>query len=133
MLHEEQEKIKEMYYVEALRYMDNANETLKKAGKEDNFYQDKKYVRTACGTAYHGMLIALDTYLLLRGVKMTKKRKSIEYYLDNVGKWDRKMLNDVNAAYEILHLWGYYDGTRNARIVKDGFDIAYKLIDLIKP
>jgi hypothetical protein len=133
MLQEEQEKMKEMHYVEALRYMDNANETLKKAGKEDNFYQDKKYVRTACGTAYHGMLIALDTYLLLRGVKLTKKRKSIEYYLDNVGKWDRKMLNDVNAAYEILHLWGYYDGTRNARIVKDGFDIAYKLIDLIKP
>ncbi|MDR1416043.1 MAG: DUF5618 family protein, partial [Prevotellaceae bacterium] len=76
---EEQEKIRQKSYAEAIRYMNNAKETLKRAGKENNFYSDKKYVRTACGTAYNGMLIALDTYLLLKGVEQKKGRKSIEY------------------------------------------------------
>ncbi|GHV71648.1 hypothetical protein FACS189420_7460 [Bacteroidia bacterium] len=99
----------------------------------DNYYSDKKYVRTACGTAYHGVLIALDTYLLLRGVKITRKRKSIEYYLETISKWDKKMLNEINSVYEILHLWGYYDGIHDATVVKRGFDVAYNLIDRIKP
>lgn len=63
---EEKQKIKEHYYTEAIRYMDNAKETLKKAGKDGDFYNDRKYVRTATGTAYKGVLIALDGYFLLR-------------------------------------------------------------------
>ncbi|GHT77198.1 hypothetical protein AGMMS50262_17580 [Bacteroidia bacterium] len=133
MSREEQEQMRTKYYSEALRYMDNAKETLTKAGKEDGRYQDKKYVKTACGIAYNGVLIALDTYLALHGIKKTKGRKSIEYYEENISKWDKKLLNAVDEAYEILHLWGYYDGTRNARVVKDGFDTAYKIIEKIRP
>jgi hypothetical protein len=133
MSNEEQQAIRQKYHAEALRYMENAKETLKKAGKEDNYYNDRKYVRTACGTAYNGVLIALDTYLWLRGVKKSKRRKSIEYYHEQIGKWDKKMLRHVNNAYEILHLFGYYDGTLDARVVKAGFDEAYTLIDQIKP
>lgn len=47
-------------YKEAMRYVENANETLKLAGKDGKFYIDQKYVRTACGTAYSGILVALD-------------------------------------------------------------------------
>ena len=47
-------------YKGAMRYIDNARLQLKQAGKEDNFYIDEKYVKTACGTAYSGMLKALD-------------------------------------------------------------------------
>jgi uncharacterized protein (UPF0332 family) len=133
MSHEEREEIREKNYVEALRYMNNAKQTLRKAGKEDNSYSDRKYVRTACGTAYNGMLIALDTYLILKGVKKTKARKSIEYYCAEVGKIDRKLLAHLNNAYDILHLSGYYDGIRNVRVVKEGFDTAYTIIDKIKP
>ena len=43
------------------------------------------------------------------------------------------MLNYLNSAYEILHLWGYYDGINNATVVKEGFDTAYKIIEKIKP
>jgi hypothetical protein len=133
MSQEEQEKIKQKYYAEAIRYMNNAKETLKKAGKEENYYNDRKYVRTACGTAYHGVLIALDTYLLLKGIAKTKGRKSIEYYCEQLGGLDKKMLRRINSAYEALHLFGYYDGTLDARIVKVGFDEAYEIIDRIKP
>ena len=130
----EQDELKQKYYSEAMRYMDNAREHLKSARKEGPFYHDRKYVRTACGTAYSGLLIAMDGFLRLRDIKSNKKeRKSIEYYQSNITKIDKKMLDTLNVAYEILHLFGYYDGTKSVKVVKEGFDLAYKLIDKIKP
>ena len=55
---DEQNQLKIKYYSEAIRYMDNAKATLKSAGKEDDYYNDDKYVKTACGTAYNGVLKA---------------------------------------------------------------------------
>ena len=131
---EEQYTIKEKYYTEATRYMENAKEYLKHAKKEGNFYHDPKYVKTACGTAYSGMLVALEGYLILKGVSQReKRRKSIEYYQENITKIDKKMLDYLNGAYQILHLSGYYDGILVASVVKDGFDLAYKIIEKIKP
>ncbi|MDR0687870.1 MAG: DUF5618 family protein [Prevotellaceae bacterium] len=130
---EAQEGIKQKAYAEAMRYMENAKETLRKARKEDGRYQDVKYVRTACGTAYNGVLIALDTYLLLKGVEQKKGRKSVAYYTANFSKLDKKLLSDVNDVYTILHLSGYYDGIHDARIVNDGFELAYQIIGKIKP
>ncbi|MDR0688455.1 MAG: DUF5618 family protein [Prevotellaceae bacterium] len=131
---EAQEGIKQKAYAEAMRYMENAKETLRKARKEDDNYHDIKYVRTACGTAYNGVLIALDAYLQLKDVEMPKKkRRSIEFYTSNVAQLDKKLLSYVNNAYDILHLWGYYDGIRDAVVVKRGFDYAEQIIDKIKP
>ena len=131
---QEQEQTRTMYYSEAVRYMDNAREYLKNAKKEDNFYQDKKYVKTACGTAYSGLLVAMDGFLTLKDLKpKVKERKSIEFYQRNITKIDKKMLNTLNSAYEILHLLGYYDGITDAIVVKRGFDLADALIDRIKP
>jgi uncharacterized protein (UPF0332 family) len=131
----EQQTLKEKYYGEAMRYMDNAKECLKKAKKEDNYYLDKKYVKMACGTAYSGMLMALDAFLMLKGVDKPdgKQRKSIEYYQSNITHIDKKMLNYLNSAYEILHLWGYYDGIGSVSIVKEGFAEASKIIEKINP
>jgi hypothetical protein len=132
---QEQDKIREKYYGEAMRYMANAKGYLQNAQKDDNYYRDPKYVKTACGVAYSGLLVALDGFLLLKGVEKPKgkDRKSIEYYNSNLGKLDRKMLDYLNSAYKILHLFGYYDGVEDARVIKVGFDEAYKIIDKIKP
>jgi len=132
---EEQEQTKIKYYSEAVRYMENAKEYLKNAQKEGNIYRDAKYVRTACGTAYSSVLIALDCFLILKGIhKPTgKERKSIEYYQKNLGKVDRKMMDNLDITYKILHLSGYYDGITDAIVVKRGFDLANNLIDKIKP
>jgi hypothetical protein len=131
---EKQEEIKQRSYAEAMRYMSNAKETLQKARKEDDVYSDKKYVRTACGTAYNGVLLALDTYLELKGVDMPKKkRRSIGFYTSNIAQLDGKLQTKLHTVYEILHLSGYYDGLQDAVIVKRGFDVAYDIIDRIKP
>ena len=131
----EQQVLKEKYYNEAIRYMNNAKECLTKAKKKDNYYQDLKYIKMACGTAYSGMLVALDGFLILKGIDTPKGklRKSIEYYQSNITKIDKKMLNYLNSAYEILHLLGYYDGVRSVKVLKEGFDEAYKIINKIKP
>jgi hypothetical protein len=133
MSHEEQQKIREKYYTEAIRYMDNAKETLRKAGKEDNLYKDEKNVKTACGIAYNGVLKALDGYLYVRGIEKKKGRKSIEYYKDNLAKLDKKLLAYLGGAYEVLHLSGYYDGTLVVSLIQFGFKYAYDIIDRIKP
>jgi len=129
----EQLELKTKYYSEALRYMDNAKETLKKAGKEDNFFIDDKYVKSACGIAYLGVLKVFDGYLKLKGVPPKKGRKSIEYYQVALSKLDSKMLNYLNSAYRILHLQGYYEGETYVKTITSGFDVAYEIIEKIKP
>ena len=120
-------------YQEALRYMDNAKETLQKANKEGKFYQDTKYVRTASGTAYNGVLLAIETWLKIKLGNKYKKPRSIEAFQTSVAKLDKKLLNLLNSVYNILHLSGYYDGNPNANVIKEGFDDAYDIIDYIKP
>ena len=89
----------------------------------------------ACAVAYSGLLVALDGFLTLKGINKSKgkQRKSIEYYQSNIAKIDQKMLDYLNSAYKILHLWGYYDGIENASVIKTGFNDAYKIIEKIKP
>jgi hypothetical protein len=133
---EEQQKVKETYYGEAVRYMDNANDFLKKAKKDGKFYQDPKYVKIACGTAYSGLLVALDGFCILKGIHTSnskKVRKSIEYYQQNLAKQDKKMLDNLNSAYKILHLSGYYDGINNVTVIKEGLNLANAIIEKIKP
>jgi hypothetical protein len=129
---QEQTELKTKYYNEAIRYMDNAKDYLKNAKKEGKFYNDQKYVKTACGAAYNGVLLALDCFFILKDVKKPKGRKSIEYYTANVAKLDKKLLHYLNSVYQVLH-WGYYEGVDSVNVVKDGFDNAYTIIEKIKP
>ena len=136
MTNDEQNLYMSKEYAEAMRYMDNAEETLKKAGKQDNGrYKDEKYVRSACGIAYLGVLAALDAWLTLKGIEIPKKNShtNINFYLTNIGKLDMKMLGHLNDAYHALHLDGYYRKVKNIKIIEGGFDEAYYIIDKIKP
>jgi len=122
-------------HAEAVRYMNNAKETLQKAKKDGNHYTDKKYVHTACGTAYNGVLLALDAWFVLKGIPKPnkKQRKSIEYYMSNVAQIDKKLAASLHAAYNVLHLDGYYDGVTNVKVIAAGFEDAYEIIEKIKP
>jgi len=136
MTPEEQNDFLSKQYAEAVRYMENAKETLKRAEKQDNkYYKDEKYVKSACGIAHLGVLIALDAWLALKEAPLPKKkqRKSIGYYTDNIAKIDNKLLSALQTEYEVLHLSGYYDGLRNIKAIENGFDVAYEIIDKIKP
>jgi len=120
-------------YKEAMRYIDNAMIQLKQAGKEDYFYIDEKYVKTACGTTYSGALKALDFLFDIRKVEKRKGRKSIEFYRTILGKMDNKLLKNLNSAYTSLHLAGYYEGETSQVIINGGFEHAITIINALKP
>ncbi|MDR1812185.1 MAG: DUF5618 family protein [Candidatus Fibromonas sp.] len=128
-----------MSYAEAMRYFNNAKGLLKKAERDGRYFKDSKYVSSASGVAYKGVLVALDCWLSLKGVEVPKNasgkknRKSIEFYRDNIAKLDKKLLKDLNGVYETLHLFGYYDGTLIVGIVNESFKIAGEIINRIKP
>lgn len=120
-------------YKEAMRYIDNARSTLKLAGIEDKFYIDKKYVQTACGTAYVGMLKALDYLFDIKKVPKRRGRKSIEYYQENLSKIDKILLNHLNSGYYLLHLDGYYAGVTDVNAIEVGLEKALAIINALKP
>ncbi len=126
-------------YEEAVRYMNNAKALLKNAKRDGRYYEDSKYVSSASGVAYKGVLVALDKWLSLKGVEVPdnaggkKNRKSIEFYRDNIARLDKKLLKDLNGVYDSLHLYGYYDGTLLATTIDEGFKIANEIIERIKP
>jgi hypothetical protein len=114
---------------EAKGYVDNAREILKeKAGKKDNHYADKKYVRMAGDTAYKGVLEAVDTIVT---PLPKQRRKSVEYYQAELAKRDKKLLQLYNDAYNILHLSVGYDGILNANVVKEGLNVAEEIINRV--
>ncbi|MDR2554406.1 MAG: DUF5618 family protein [Fibromonadaceae bacterium] len=133
---QEQEHIKQKGYKEAMHYIANAKDYLQKAGiDEDDRYKSKKYVRTACGTAYLGVLEALNTYLRLKNpdVVKSKEPKTIDFYRRNLAKENRKVLSSLNTVYTFLHIDGYYQGVLEMMAIKIGFQRAQEIIDLIKP
>ena len=120
-------------YKEAMRYIENARLQLNQAGKEDKFYIDEKYVKSASGIAYSGMLKALDFLFDVKGVPKRKGRKSIEYYKSVLSGMDKKLLKHLNNGYEVLHLYGYYDGGSRIDSIEIGFDDAISIIEALKP
>lgn len=120
---------------EAERYLNNARELLKKAGRENGYYKDSKYLRTACGTAYMGALIATEAYLAKKGKKIVKKkgsRKNVDDYIKILTTLNKKVLHSFNTAYYVLHITGYYDGELNVKIINVGFEAYEELIEAAK-
>jgi len=122
-------------YNEIMRYMENAREILStKAKKKDGYYQDAKYVKMACGTAYSAVLMALDAHLgtKVKTHKPKSNHRNTDYYRRALSN-DRKMLNYFNDTWESLHCAGYYNGILNAKMLQVGFDSANAIIKAIRP
>jgi hypothetical protein len=119
-------------YTEAHRYLANAKDILKqKAGKKDGEYADVKYVQMASGTAYSGVLLAVDEFLYRKEGNKFVKPKSIEEYRTRVAKQNKKLLSFLNEAYNDLHLVGYYHGTTSVRSITNGINAALEIIEYI--
>ena len=117
----------------ATRFMDNAYKELGLAKKEGKFYEDTKHVSMACGTAYKGVLIALDGIFVLRGIERErKKRTSIEFYQMNLAKVDKKMLHSLNTVYKVLHIGGYYEEFDSVKVISVGFEEAENILKKLK-
>ncbi|SRR3989344_182312 len=118
---------------EALRYLENAKEILSKTPIEDNRYSDVKYVKTACGVAYLGVLEAINEVLLKRGLSKKELPKKVDEYRKALQKYasahNGKLLREFDDIYDQLHIAGYYRGLlHNTNIVKDAIKSAKDFI-----
>ena len=121
---------------EALRYLNNARETLKSAPVEDGTYTDIKPVREACGTAYLAILTAIDEYLLKGGLSKKELPRSVDAYRKAMRKYlsvhNGKLLREFEALYEALHIAGYYRGNLYlVDMIKGAFKAAKVFIEKI--
>ena len=114
------------------RYLANAKETLAKAGIEDNRYVDIKYVKSACGIAYLGVVKAIDDYLIKHGVHPKDLPKKVEEYEKALKKYSAHngkvcdLFTDLNHE---LHIAGYYRGDhRRASVLKPILQLAKDFI-----
>lgn len=122
---------------EALRYLENAKEMLRKAKIEGNFYVDKKPVREAFGTAYLAILEAINEALLKRGVTEKELPDSIDEYRKALRRYfsihNGKLLKEFNLLYDSLHIYGYYKGAiYNVHAVKDYLKAAKNFINRLR-
>ncbi|MEW6606301.1 MAG: DUF5618 family protein [bacterium] len=119
---------------EAMRFIENAKEILSKSSIERNYYTDLKYVKTAMGCAYLGVLRAMDDFLLSRNVGKNELPKKIEEYLKALKKYggvhNGKLMKEFDALYDELHIGGYYRGTlRSTPVVKEALKDATVFIE----
>lgn len=59
-------------------------------------------------------------------------RKSVEWYQEELGKIDRKLLNTFNSAYDNLHLAMGYDGNLNFKVCNAGLEDAETIINWVE-
>ncbi|MBI5875227.1 MAG: DUF5618 family protein [Deltaproteobacteria bacterium] len=122
---------------EPLRYLNNAKETLSKSKIEDNIYLDDKYVKSACGVAYLGVLKAIDEYLQKRGLLKKELPRSVDAYRGALKKYvsahNGKLLRQFDALYHELHIAGYYRGDLlHTDMVKTAIRQAKEFIDKVR-
>ena len=130
-------KEKETRFREAVRYMANASDILRtKARKKDRYYEDEKYVRMACATAYNTVLLAVGTYLEMKDNAIQKKKNatiSVDDCRKKLAGIDTKLLKEFNSAYRVLHLEGYYEGETKYDTIQSGMDSAVHIVNKIRP
>ncbi len=114
-------------HTEAMRYVANASEFLRKAGKEGAYYSDPRYVKIAGNTLWNGVLLALQTRFPVKG------RPNIDKYRELVASTDKKKRKALNACYERCHLSMGYDGHLKASTCRDAVELANELIAWAAP
>jgi hypothetical protein len=116
-----------------IRYINNAKELLKRSKIEGGYYTDLKYVRSAFGVLYLGILKAVDDFLLKRGVEEKSLPKRIEEYVKCFkgygSPYDGKLIKEFESLYKEVHIAGYYRGLLSSvKVIKDIFEESEKFI-----
>ncbi len=128
----------------AKRYLQNARETLKKAGvdRRRGAYIDLKYISEASGTAYLAALEALKTLFLWEGLITPKnansKLRKVEAYTSllkkvmRIGKDNDLIKGLFKDVYDILHISGYYRELQDKKSIDSGFEKVEKIIRIVE-
>jgi len=134
---QEQKRIKQAAYKEAMHYVKEARTFMKKAPKDegyDDFIKYKRDIRKVCNTAYKGMSVALDAYLKLNSVVPNKRERGNIYYMQElVRKIDCGLSIKLHSAHNILY-WGCCcDGMSYTGFIEMGFENVMEIVNKIKP
>ena len=119
------------YYDQAMRYIYNAEDLLKKAAPEEKYYTDLKYLKSAAGTAYAGIEKAAKWYAKLNGIEL--KGKNVEMIKDGLRKINNTVLRHFVSLYAEIRIAIYNEGNAKIKSVKDAFEDAKELIAYLKP
>lgn len=122
---------------EAIRYLENAKELLGKSPVEGSRYSDEKYVKSACGVAYLGVLKAIEESLLKKGLTKKELPKKVEEYRKALQKHasahNGKLIKEFDDLYDELHIAGYYRGNlHRVEVVKGVLKGAKEFIQKLK-
>ncbi|MCS6989681.1 MAG: DUF5618 family protein [Chloroherpetonaceae bacterium] len=133
----ENKNVKTEKIAEAKRHLANAKETICKSplGKTGKLFLDEKCVREGAGIGYLAALKAIDGYLLQKGVPEKELPQSIEAYRKAIKKripLNGELMENLQVAYENLHLGAYYRGIKTVAMVKDGLSAVKKIIELLE-
>jgi hypothetical protein len=88
-----------------------------------------KYVKSALGIAYLGILEAINAYLIAKGLTEKDLPRKFEEYQKALKKFggvhNGKLFRQFNVIYHELHIAGYYHGElRSTNIVKEALKNA---------
>lgn len=119
---------------EAVRYLNDAREILRRIPVERDTYLDRKPVREAMGTAYLAVLEAIREELGQRGVAKKDLPRSVEAYRVALrrhwGVRNGKLLQEFEKLYDALHIAGYDQGLiYDTTMAKDALKAAHNFIE----
>lgn len=80
---------------EPVRYLENAKELVHKSPIEGNRYANEKYVKSACGVAYLGVLKAIEEHLLKKGLT----KKNYQKKLKNTARHSKNIFQFITANF----------------------------------
>jgi len=121
---------------EAVRYLNNAREILRRVPVEGDTYIDRKPVREAMGTAYLAVLEAINEALSRRGVARKDLPKSVDAYRAalqrHLAARNGKLLREFESLYDALHIAGYYRGLiYDRKMVREALIAAHSFIEKV--
>jgi hypothetical protein len=121
---------------EAVRYLNNAREILRRIPVEGDTYIDRKPVREAMGTAYLAVLEAINEALSRRGVARKNLPKSVDAYRAALQRHlavrNGKLLRQFESLYDALHIAGYYRGLiYDRKLVREALIAAHNFIEKV--
>ena len=79
-------------------------------------------------------LLAIDGYLISKGVPLDKLPTSIQGYMDAVRKIPKngKLMANLITAYQNLHVFAYYRGGVGVGMIKEGLKSVEEIIKILE-
>jgi hypothetical protein len=127
MATEEKNKIKSKAFVEASALLDEAVAVLKTTKVEFGYYQSSIKVRKVCILAHKALMIAIDAWLRVRGVRFTGK-KSFKFYWQAAKELDDPMYSYFEVIHNMLYEDCYQNGFTEVDFVNNAVELVKAMV-----